>query len=386
MYWLALVFFWILILLVAASAAYHVVSIYSAARFFLDKTNFLPNKQFTPPVTILKPVRGIDDRAYECWVSCCKQDYPDYEIIFGVRDADDPAIKLIEELKKEFPQRQIKLITSANTIGVSAKVSNLNNILPYAQHEILVISDSDIYVPQDYLRSVVLPLANEKIGVVTCLYRAIGSTNFAALMETLGISGEFMLGVLVARQLEGVKFALGSTIAIRKKVLNEIGGFFAIADYLSDDFLIGYLSANAGYQVCISNCIVETVLPNYKLSDFLKHQIRWARCTRFSRPSGYTGLLFTFTTVLSLFLIGCFPFSLIAWGVAVPALTIRFLAAWLVGGIWVGDQRLQQYFYLLPIRDIFSFIVWLVSFLGNTVYWRGDRFRLEIGGKLVRVD
>ncbi len=386
MYWLGLVFFWTLILLVSASAAYHVVCIYSAAKFFLNKTIFLPNKNFTPPVTILKPVRGVDERAYDCWVSCCKQDYFDYEIIFGVKDADDPAIKLVEQLKKEFPERTIKLIASANTIGVSAKVSNLNNILPSANHEILVISDSDIYVPTNYLRSVVSPLVNEKIGVVTCLYRAIGCTNFATLMETLGITGEFMLGVLVARQLEGVKFALGSTIVISKKVLSEIGGFAAIADYLSDDFLIGNLAANAGYQVCISSCIVETVLPNYKLSDFIKHQIRWARGVKFSRPSGYVGLLFTFTTVLSFFLIGFFPFDKLALGLSLFALAIRFLAAWLVGGVWLGDKRLQRYFYLLPIRDLFSFLFWLFSFVGNTVYWRGDRFRLEVGGKLVRVD
>lgn len=386
MHWLSLVFFWALVLLVVASAAYHLMCIYSAANFFLDKKTFLPNTDYTPAVTILKPVRGIDDRAYDCWVSCCKQDYPNYEIIFGVRDPDDPAIKLVEQLKREFPERQIKLVISANTIGVSAKVSNLNNMLPFASNEILVISDSDIYVPKNYLRSVVKPLADEKVGVVTCLYRAIGSTNFAALIETLGITGEFLLGVLVARQLEGVKFALGSTIATRKKVLNEIGGFAAIADYLSDDFLIGNLAANAGYQVYISNCIVETVLPNYHLEDLIKHQIRWARGTKFSRPSGYMGLLFTFTTALSLLLIICFSHNLLAWIVALIALTIRFLAAWLIGGVWVGDKRLQRYFYLLPIRDLFSFLVWLFSFLGNTVYWRGDRFRLEVGGKLVRVD
>lgn len=385
MHWLVLIFFWTLILLVIASAAYHLMCIYSGAKFFFDNDESF-SKNFTPPLTVLKPVRGVDDRAYDCWVSCCNQDYPDYEIIFGVRDSNDPAIKLVEQLKTEFPERKIKLIISDNTIGVSAKVSNLNNMLPFASHEILVLSDSDIYVPKEYLSSVVKPLVDEKIGVVTCLYRAIGSTNFAALMETLGITGEFTLGVLVARQLEGVKFALGSTIATRKEVLNKIGGFAAIADYLSDDFLIGKLAANAGYKVYISNCIVETVLPNYHLSDLIKHQIRWARGTKFSRPSGYMGLLFTFTTALSLLLVGCFFSSVLAWLVALIALAIRFLAAWLVGGVWVGDKRLQRYFYLLPIRDLFSFLVWLFSFLGNTVYWRGDRFRLAVGGRLIRVD
>lgn len=386
MHWFVLISFWTLILLVIASAAYHLMCIYSAAKFFLNKNDSLSNKDFSPPVTILKPVRGIDDRAYDCWVSCCKQDYPDYEIIFGVRDPDDPAIKLVEQLKKEFPNKKINLVISSNSIGVSAKVSNLNNMLPFAKNEILVISDSDIYVPTNYLSLVTKPLVDKQVGVVTCLYRAIGSTNFAALIETLGITGEFMLGVLVARQLEGVKFALGSTIAITKEVLGKIGGFVAIADYLSDDFLIGNLAANAGYKVHISDCIVDTVLPNYHLNDLIKHQIRWARGTKFSRPSGYRGLLFTFTTALAIILIGCFFYSTLAWIVALIALFIRFLAAWLIGGVWINDKRLKRYFYLLPIRDIFSFLVWIFSFLGNTVYWRGDRFRLEVGGKLVRAD
>ncbi len=385
MYWISLIFLWALVLVVFGSAVYHAICIYSAAAFFRPQNKTL-NNSFTPPVTILKPVRGVDDRAYECWVSCCKQDYPNYEIVFGLRDEDDPAIPLIKQLQKDYPERQIKLVISSNTIGVSAKVSNLHNTLPSASHEILVISDSDIYVPTNYLRSVVAPFANEKIGVVTCLYRAVGGTNFAALLETIGITGEFMLGVLVARQLEGVKFALGSTVATRKKVLSEIGGFAAIADYLSDDFLIGNLAANIGYEVYISECIVETVVPDYKFSDFIKHQLRWARGTRASRPAGYVGMLFTFTTALALLLIACFPFTLLAWIVALFALAVRFIAGWLIGGIWIGDQRLKRYFYLLPVRDLISFGIWLASFVGNTVYWRGDQFRLEVGGKLVRVD
>lgn len=385
MYWISLIFLWALVFLVFASAIYHAICIYSAAAFFRPKNKTL-NTSFTPPVTILKPVRGVDDHAYDCWVSCCKQDYPSYEIIFTLRDQDDPAIPLIKQLQKDYPERQIKLVISSNTIGVSAKVSNLNNSLPNASHEILVISDSDIYVPVNYLRTVIAPFVNEKVGVVTCLYRAIGSTSLAALLETIGITGEFVLGVLVARKLEGVKFALGSTIATRKKVLSEIGGFAAIADYLSDDFLIGNLAASKGYEVYISECIVETIVPDYKFEDFIKHQLRWARGTRASRPAGYVGMLFTFTTALALLLIGCFHTSIIAWVIAFFALAVRFTAALLIGGIWMGDQRLKRYFYLLPIRDLISFLIWLASFVGNTVYWRGDRFRLEVGGKLVRVD
>src|ERR1044071_5812867 len=163
------IFYWILLLVVFCSAIYHLLCLFSAAMFFRDRPKKSPQPPFTPPVTILKPVRGVDDRAYDCWVSCCRQNYPDYEIIFGVRDADDPAIELIEKLKQEFPQRSIKLIINPHSIGVSAKVSNLHNIFPEAAHEVLVISDSDILVGADYLSSVVAPLADERMGLVTCL-------------------------------------------------------------------------------------------------------------------------------------------------------------------------------------------------------------------------
>lgn len=383
MYWPIQLLFWLLVFCVFASAVYHGICIYSAQRFFFAQAPH-PNNNFTPPVSILKPVRGVDDRAYDCWVSFCKQQYPDYEIIFGVRDTDDPAIELIKKLQQEFAHRTIKLVINSTMIGVSAKVSNLHNMFPEAIHEIVIVSDSDILVGPDYLSTVVAPLVDEQVGAVTCLYRAIGSTNFSALLEAVGITGEFFLGVLTARQLEGVKFAFGSTIVTRKRVMAKYGGFAAIADYLADDFLMGNLAVQAGYKVCISNYIVETILPDYQFTSFIQHQLRWARGTKHSRPSGYLGMLFTFSTALALLLLICFPFSLIAWSVAGLALGVRFLAAWLIGGVWMQDRRLQRYFYLLPLRDLISFFIWLLSFVGRTVHWRGDLYYLSEGGRLVR--
>lgn len=375
-----------LLLLIIGSAVYHLICMVSAGYFSKEVIHSrIKDKDFTPAVTILKPVRGVDDRAYECWISCCQQDYPDYQIIFGVRDQDDPAIPLIKKLQQEYPQRNIKLVINDARIGISAKVCNLHNIYPEVQSEIIVISDSDIFVPPNYLRAVVAPLADKRTGLVTCLYRATGSKNFSALMEAIGITGEFMLGVLVARKLEGVKFALGSTIVTRKEVLEKFGGFKAIADYLGDDFLLGYLAAQAGYNVEISHCIVETVLPKYRFRDFFSHQLRWARSTKYSRPSGYMGLLFTFTTALSLLTVLIFPTKL-AIVIASIAFFIRMLAAWYVGVYIMKDRRLRNYFYLVPIRDLISFIIWLISFVGNTVEWRGDRFRLAAGGKLIPME
>jgi ceramide glucosyltransferase len=380
------VFFWLLLSGVSASTFYYLFCLYSAAIFFHKEESSHPSTAYTPPLSILKPVRGVDARAYECFASFCRQDYPDYEIIFGVKDADDPAIKLIEKLRNEFPEHQIKLVINPHMIGTSGKVSNLHNMLPEAANEILIISDSDISVRPDYLRSVMAPLADQNIGMVTCPYRAVGGTNFSALMETIGITGEFMPGVLVARQLEGIKFAFGSTIATRKEVISSFGGFRAIADYLGDDYLLGNLTAKAGYKVCLSTYVVETVLPDYRFSNFIRHQLRWALNTRFSRPAGYVGLIFTHSIPLALLMILLFHSSMIACISALCSITVRFAAAWFVGVIGLKDRRLRRYFYLLPVRDLISFAVWLISFSGNTVEWHGDRFRLETGGRLVPID
>jgi ceramide glucosyltransferase len=377
------IIYWLLLSGVIASAAYYLFCIYSASRFFNKSET--GSSDFTPPVSILKPVRGVDARAYDCFASFCRQDYPAYEIIFGLRDADDPAISLIERLKVEFPKNKIKLVVNPRMIGASGKVSNLHNMLPEAEHEIIIISDSDILVQPDYLRAVVASLADRETGLVTCPYRATGNRNFSALLEAIGITGEFMPGVLVARQLEGIKFAFGSTIAIRKEIVKGFGGFAAIADYLGDDYLLGNLTAKAGYRVSLSSHIVETVLPDYSFSNFIRHQLRWALNTRFSRPAGYLGLIFTHTTSLALMLLGLFHSSQLACAVSICALLARFAAAWLIGVTGMKDRLLRRYFYLLPVRDLISFIVWLISFSGNTVEWRGDRFRLEAGGKLVPI-
>jgi ceramide glucosyltransferase len=387
MHLLVEIFYWALFVSVIASIGYHLFCLYGAAIFFREPgQSRSPVPGFTPPVSILKPVKGVDERAYDCFASFCKQDYPDYEIVFGLRDADDPAIELIERLKSEFPERRIKLVINPLMIGTSGKVSNLHNMLPETSHEIIVISDSDIYVQPDYLGSVVASLEDPSVGLVTCPYRAIGSRNIAALLEAVGITGEFMPGVLVARQIEGIKFAFGSTIAMRKEIIKGFGGFEAIADYLGDDYLLGNLTARAGYRVLLSHCIVETVLPDYGIANFIRHQLRWALNLKYSRPSGYVGLIFTHATALALLQIIFFHASSPSLIAALCALAARLAAAWYVGVVGLKDRRLQRYFYLVPLRDLIGFAVWLISFAGNTIEWRGDRFRLSSGGRLVPIE
>jgi ceramide glucosyltransferase len=378
---IAFVLWVLLLLLVAASAVYQILCLRSAAHFF--RTSSQPAPDFTPPVSVLKPLRGAEEWMYQALASFCAQDYPDYEIICGVQDARDPAVAMVERLRAQFPRCKVKLVVNSSRAGTSAKVSNLHNICREARHDILVLSDADARVGSDYLRAVVAPLADERVGLVTCLYRPVGATNFSALMEGLGLTGEFAPGVLVARWMEGVKFAFGATAVIRRRALDGFGGFAAIANRLGDDFLLGNLTARLGYEVVLSRYVVETVIPPYRFGEMFRHQLRWARSTKFRRPLGYVGLLFTFTTALALTALAAFPASRLTWAVSGGALALRFAAAWLIGVRGFGDGVLRRYFYLLPARDVLSFVVWVVSFCGNTVVWCGDRYRLVKGGYLV---
>jgi len=376
--------YWALLLIVTASTVYQLLCLVSAADFFRAAARPPPSgPSFTPPVSVLKPLRGVDDGTESCLASFCRQDYPDYEVIFGVRDAADPAVALVARLRSRFPGRRIKLVVNPARVGASAKVSNLHNMLRAAEHETLVLSDCDARVGPDYLRAVVGPLADRGTGLVTCLYRPTGHTNFAALMEALGLTGEFAPGVLVARRLDGVKFAFGASIATRRGVLEGFGGFAAIADYLGDDFLVGNLTAAAGYRVELSPYVVETFIPRYRWGEMFRHQLRWARSTRHRRPLGYLGLLFTHTAPLAFLALALFPAAGPARAAGLAGLATRFLAAWLIGCVGFRDLCLRRYFYLLPARDLLSFVVWLVGFAGNTVHWCGDRYRLEARGRLV---
>ena len=232
---------------------------------------------------------------YESFRSHCLQDYPEYEIIFGVSDPADPAIELVERLKQEFPQRAIRLVICSRNLGTNTKVSNLAQMLTQAKYENILVNDSDIRVEPDYLRRVIAPLADNEIGLVTCLYRGIASPTLGSRLESIGISTDFAAGVLTARQLEGgIRFGLGSTLAFRRRDLEAIGGFEAFVDYLADDYEIGKRIAQRGLKVKLSEVVVETFLPAYTLRQFLDHQLRWGRAVRDSRRGGYLGLVLTF--------------------------------------------------------------------------------------------
>lgn len=382
-FWMALMIRILLFGCVLSAIVYYGIALVGGLSWFADRQRQRKlGLNFTPPATILKPVRGADAEAYENFASFCRQDYPEFQIIFGVREASDPAVPIIKKLIADFPDCDIELVISDHEIGYNAKVSNLHNMSAKAKHQVLLIVDSDIRVKPDYLRRVVAPLQQEKVGMVTCLYRGANAQTPAALLENIGISSTFGPEVCSSRLLEGIAFALGSTIVMRREILNRIGGFSAVADYLADDFVLGNLTAKLGYEVVLSDCVVEHVSGPDTMRTMLNHQLRWGRSTRISRPWGYPGLLLTYGTATSLLALLAWDFSRFAWWLLAVTMFVRVLPAFVVGVIGLKDYVLARYFWLLPIRDLITFAIWAVSFVGDEIQWRGDRFRVLPDGKL----
>jgi ceramide glucosyltransferase len=338
-----------------------------------------------PPVSILKPLKGEDPQLYESFRSHCLQDYPEYELVFGVSDAEDPAVQAVERLRREFPRCTIQLVICAQTLGANAKVSNLAQMIKAARYDCLVVSDSDIRVESDYLRRVIAPLSDSHAGVITCLYRGIAGDTLGSKLEALGISTDFCPSVLVARWLEGgLRFALGSTMAFRRSDLAAIGGFESFVDYLADDYELGKRISTLGRKVVVSDVVVETFLPAYTLEEFSAHQLRWARGVRDARPGGYLGLLFTFGWQWALLALVAARGATWAWGFLAVALFLRLQVAWMVGAGTLKDRQVWKFLPLVPVRDVAAVLVWIASFFSNKVSWRGDHFHLK-NGKLVRI-
>ena len=369
------------------SSAYYLLCLWGVRTFLRDRKagEHAQSTQSPPPLSILKPLKGTDPEIYDSFRSHCLQDYPEYELIFGVSDPNDPAMAAVQKLRAEFPSRVIQLVTCPNKLGANVKVSNLEQMLRTARYDHLIVNDSDIRVEPDYLRRVIAPLADTRIGMVTCLYRGVAAPTLGSRLESLGISTDFCAGVLAARQLEGgLRFGLGSTLAFRRAELERVGGFGAIVDFLADDYELGRRIAGLGLRVELSDVIVETHLPAYDLRSFLAHQIRWARSVRDSRKGGYVGLASTFGLMwclLNLIAAGGAPWSWIVLAIVAP---LRFAVASAVGNAALQDRDLLKHLWLLPMRDLIAVGVWSASFFGHTVTWRGDRFELR-KGRLIRI-
>ncbi|HEY6369262.1 MAG TPA: bacteriohopanetetrol glucosamine biosynthesis glycosyltransferase HpnI [Candidatus Sulfotelmatobacter sp.] len=371
----------------SSSGAYYLLCLWSVREFLRGRQTdrSVRPTQTLPAVSILKPLKGTDPDIYESFRSHCLQDYPEYEIIFGVSDPNDPAVASVQQLQREFPDRSIRLVISPNQLGANVKVSNLEQMLPWARYQHLLVNDSDIDVTPDYLCRVMAPLADDRVGMVTCLYRGVAAPTLGSRLESLGISTDFCAGVLVARQLEGgLRFGLGSTMAFRRADLERIEGFKSIVDFLADDYELGRRIAGLGFQVALSDVVVETHLPAYNLRSFLSHQLRWARGVRDSRARGYIGLVSTFGLMWGLFALISGGAALWSWAVLGVTVLLRLAVAFAVGAGVLEERRLLGRLWLLPVRDLVAVVVWMASFAGHTVTWRGDRFELR-KGRLIRL-
>ncbi|MFZ0311390.1 MAG: bacteriohopanetetrol glucosamine biosynthesis glycosyltransferase HpnI [Candidatus Korobacteraceae bacterium] len=371
-------------LLGVAGAVYFAMSIWAARRFQAERGRAI-NRKFAPPVSILKSLRGLDPQMYAAFRSHCLLDYPEYEVLFGVHSLDDPAVALVEKLRDEFPLRSLRLLHCPEELGLNGKVSNLVQMLPQASYEHVIINDSDIVISRDYLLRVMAPLAQPGVGMVTTLYRGLAGNTLGSKLEALGLSTDFTGGVLVARAMEGgIRFGLGATIATTKTVLREIGGLEQLVDYLGDDYELGARAAAAGHKIELADTIVETALPHYSFRELWLHQMRWARNIKDRRPAQYFGLIATFGLVWAGLAVLFDPFAWWTWLVLAIATATRFASAVSVGRGVLNDPRVVPDLWLLPLRDVIALLIWIASFGGREVEWRGLRFRLR-KGKLERV-
>jgi ceramide glucosyltransferase len=366
------------LLLAAAPLLYYIAATFAALRFFRRERR-RKLRSYSPPVSLLKPVRGVDFASYENYSSFCCQDYPDYEILFAVNDAADEAVPLIHRLIAEFPSRRIRLLVGAENLGANRKVNKLARLFREAQHEILALTDGDVRVGPNYLREVVAPFIEESTGAVTSFYRGITEKNLGAELEAIGASSDFFAGVLMAEFTEGMNFALGASIVSTKRWLAKIGGFESLAGVLADDYELGVRIARAGGRVLLSREPVWTVYHAQTAKSFWKHQLRWARTVRLCRPLSYFGLIFTLGLPWAALAALVAPTRSIAAAYLLAYLVLRHVMAWAVG-IWgVGDEVLRRFLWLVPLRDALYSAVWLASFASNRITWGGEEFTIRKG-------
>jgi ceramide glucosyltransferase len=361
-----------LLLLALAPFAYYIIAIFAAKRFFGSGPSIVSG--FGPPVSILKPIRGLDRETYENYLSFCRQNYPEFEILFCVTDEQDLAIPIIEQVIRDFPERSIRLLIGSDPLGASDKVNKLCRMAGEARYDLLIVSDSDVRVEPDFLRRIVAPFDNTRVGGLSCLYRGITDGSFAADIEAIGNSTDFAPGVLVAWLLGDVNFMLGAVMATTKKYLAEIGGFESLVDYFCDDYELGNRIAAQGYVVEISRDPVSIVYPRQTLAEAFRHQLRWNLSIRFSRPWGHFGLILS--QGLPWALVGAAIVRSRNGAIAylVTYLILRIVMAVSVGGEEMGDRLVIRKTWILPIRDAFAFVVWLASFFPQRIHWRGREF------------
>lgn len=369
----------VLLILAVMPFCYYLIAIYSSWRFFAPRKEGRNLAPFTPPVSNLKPIRGLDPEAYENFASFCRQDYPEYEIVFCVDNRNDPAMPLIERLRKEFPERPIRVLYGSGRVATNDKVAKLARLVGEAEHDLLVISDSDVRVRPDYLRSVVAPLADPAVGAVTCPYVSIGEKTLVDRLQAVGMHSDFYAGIFTARELDGVKFALGPTIATTRSHLASFGGYPAIENQPADDLLVGRLIADQGYRVELLPYAVETVADYGSISELMHKRLRWIVVMRHMRPWGHLGLLCTQGLFWSLAALAANPTVPVALGCLGTYFVLRAAMTWIIGVHGLKQDSLTRDFWMIPVWDAAAFLIWLASFARRSVRWRGADYYIRKG-------
>lgn len=381
-----------LLLLVAAaglvtSTGYLALVVIASARFRRNQRPGTDDVAF-PPVTLLKPVCGMEPGLEANLTSFFEQQYPSFEIIFGARHADDPALEVVRRISRKYPAVAVKIVATGEPLRPNAKVCSLVKMYAHAAHDYLIISDSDVHVAPNYIAEVVRPLFEPGNGMVTCLYRGVSTGGLWSKLEALGMSVEMTSGAITANLLEGMKFALGPTMAIRRDALASVGEFEPLADYCADDYVLGREVSESGRQVVMSKHIIDHVVINRSFANSMRHQIRWMKSTRFSRRAGHAGTVLIFAMpfgLLGLLAAGALHHWALGIGLIAAAFLNRVLLAIMSGWGVVRDRQALRLAWLYPLRDLMGFGFWCASYCDRQIEWRGDWYRLEQGGRMVLV-
>jgi ceramide glucosyltransferase len=353
----------------AIPGVYYLLAIYSSIRYFrVARRENPPNTDFTPPISCLKPIRGLDEDAYENYASFCRQDYPEYEIIFCV-DTDDPALPVLEKLIADFPERKIRLLFGSGRNAINDKVARLVRLVSEAQYELLVITDGDIRVGPDYLRAVAHPFRDPKVGGATTLYVSTEETSFVQELQSVGMISDFFAGILVAWQLDGIKFMFGQSIVTTRQRIAGFGGYEVIENRPADDLNVGRLVEAQGYEVKLLPYVVKTVADFQSLKDLFYKRVRWMTVMRLMRRRGHQGLIFTWGLIWAPIVIGYLGSYIV----------LRVLITWLIGIHGMRQKGLWPKMLLIPLWDAVAFMIWVASFGRNVIRWRGYEYYIRDG-------
>ena len=373
-------------LLLVCATLYYLGVCYSAWRFRRGRNQNSPAdvQAALPALSVLKPLSGSAPDLYENIRAHAHQDYPEFELLFGVTHGGDPAAEPVRRLAREFPRLRIELVECGFPPDGNPKVFTLEKLAERARFDLLLINDSDIRADSGYFQQIVRDLSKSGAGLVTCLYRARPGGAFASLVEALWISAEYQGQVLLGRSLRGMRFALGATMLLKRKELEKMGGFQRIRPFLADDYMLGNLISNSGREVTLSSYAVETLIPADSWKAVWRHLLRWSRTIRVLRPWGHAGLIVTHGTVWSLAALAFGSHAMALTLLALGCLTLRFAAAWLAADC-VDSREAKRNLQWLPLADLLAFLVWLSSLFGSRVHWHGEQFRLDSQGRMTRL-